>query len=184
MNQHFSNIGGSLTRSPLHQMSASQPTVADAPGRSSHAQGSVSREGPAAASAGSPAPTGAVKSGAAAGSSGFISTIEERVAQARANPEGGKRFAFYAAGLAFAQGLPITSCPFDPETEAQLCTEWRWFYGIQETAAYRARTAAPPAEFRKAERRKYVPPKSSKPVQTTSAAYAEQLGVEPAEGEA
>lgn len=102
-------------------------------------------------------------------------TVEEHVARARQKPAVAKLYAFYAAGAGFRDGRPAEHCPFDQPGEDALRETWFWFYSIQAAAARKARPATPPAEFRKAPRRIH----HSKRVVTTSAAYAEQLGVEP-----
>jgi hypothetical protein len=107
-------------------------------------------------------------------------TVEEHVARGRQNPKIAKLCAFYAAGAGFRDARPAEHCPFDQPGEDELRETWFWFYRIQAAAARKARPATPlPAEFRKAPRRVH----HSKRVVTTSAAYAEQLGVEPVEGE-
>jgi hypothetical protein len=106
-------------------------------------------------------------------------TVEEHVAHGRKNPEVAKLYAFYAAGAGFRDGRPVEHCPYDQPGEEQLRDTWFWFYRVQAEAARKARPATPPAEFRQKPRRVH----HSKRVVTTSAAYAEQLGVEPAEGE-
>jgi hypothetical protein len=104
-------------------------------------------------------------------------TVEEHVAHGRTHPKVAKLYAFYAAGAGFRDGRPAEHCPYDQPGEEELRDTWFWFYRIQAEAAKRARPATPPAEFRKAPRR--VHPR--KRVVTTSAAYAEQLGIEAVE---
>lgn len=104
-------------------------------------------------------------------------TPQQLAADARAVPRAdhGRRqlLAFYAAGAAFRDELPISSCPFDMQTEADLWKSWMRFYDIQAKAKRKTSPAMPHAEDRRSPRRQYVGPRK---LVTSSAAYAEQMG--------
>jgi hypothetical protein len=92
-------------------------------------------------------------------------------------PKVAKLYAFYAAGAGFRDGRPAEHCPYDQPGEERAARHLVLVLPHPgRSRAQRARPATPPAEFRQKPPRKVH---HSKRVVTTSAAYAEQLGIEP-----
>lgn len=86
--------------------------------------------------------------------------------------------AFYAAGAAYRDGLPISACPFDLVGEADLRACWLRFYDILAKAKRREARVLPKPEVRRVAARYPAAPKQ---IRTTSAAYAELIGADVAE---